>query len=193
LRFKTNVLGTATCRVDVVLALGCWLFAHRRLVLGVWAVVLLVALPVVPRVFRSLNAGGFNSPDLEAFRASQLLADRFGSNQSNLVLVYADPNATLSARDPRFFQAVDESLADIRNLPGIGRIVTAADNERQIAPDDRAQYVSVGLANSGADVNNVVPTIQRALRPTSLNVTLTGAPVFYQDIFDVTERDLRRA
>ena len=38
-----------------------------------------------------------------------------------------------------------------------------------------------------------MPTIEQALRPTSLRVTLTGAPVFYQDIFDVTERDLRRA
>ena len=27
---------------------------------------------------------GFDSPDLEAFRAAQLLADRFGSNQSNV-------------------------------------------------------------------------------------------------------------
>ena len=39
------------------------------------------------------------------------------------------------------------------------------------------------------------PGIERSLRPTpsNLQVTLTGAPVFYQDIFDVTERDLRRA
>src|SRR5205807_4994497 len=49
---------------------------------------------------------------------------------------------------------------------------------------------------AGADkVSEVVPGIERALRPTQskLQVTLTGAPVFYQDIFDVTERDLRRA
>ena len=31
------------------------------------------------------------------------------------------------------------------------------------------------------------------MRPTPLEVTLTGAPVFYADIFEVTERDLRRA
>src|SRR5207302_4750577 len=108
----------------LLLNLGCWLYRRRWVVLGVWALIVLVALPVVPRVFRSLNAGGFNSPDLEAFRASQLLSDRFGSNQSNLVLVYADPNGTLSATDPRFFQAVDESLVDVRSLPDIGRIVT---------------------------------------------------------------------
>jgi RND superfamily putative drug exporter len=176
-----------------VLKLGWWLFAHRRLVLIAWAAVLLVALPFVPRVFRSLSAGGFNSPDLEAFRAAQLLADRFGSNQSNLVLVYQDPSGQLSATNPRFFQAVDESLTDVRGMPNVGRITTGADDPRQVAPDGQAQYVTIGLKDTAGDVNTILPSIERSLRPTGLEVTLTGAPVFYQDIFDVTERDLRRA
>ena len=176
-----------------MLALGNWLFLHRRLVLAVWIVGLLAAAPFVPRVFRSLNAGGFDSPDLEAFRAGQVLNARFGSNQSNLVLVYDDPSNQLSATDPRFFDAVDQSLAEVRTLPGLGRVVTARDDPRQVSPDAKAQYVTIALAETGAGVNTVVPSIEQALRSTSLEVTLTGAPVFYQDIFDVTERDLRRA
>ena len=176
-----------------MLKFGWWLVLHRRLVLIAWAVILLVALPFVPRVFRSLNAGGFNSPDLEAFRAAQLLADRFGSNQSNVVLVYTDPTGTLSATSDQFFQSVDVSLTDVRSLPNVGRITTARDNPRQVAPDGQAQYVTIALSDTGGDVNAVLPTIQQALKPTQLEVTLTGAPVFYQDIFDVTERDLRRA
>jgi RND superfamily putative drug exporter len=161
--------------------------------LALWAAVMLVALPIAPRVFRALTAGGFNSPDLEAFRASQLLSDRFGSNPSNLVLVYEDPSGMLRADDAGFQQQVDESLADVRQLGVVERVVTAADNARQVATDDQAQYVTIGLSTAANDVNDVVPTIQNALRPTSLEVTLTGAPVFYQDIFEVTERDLRRA
>jgi putative drug exporter of the RND superfamily len=173
--------------------LGCWLYRGRRLVLGVWAAVVLVALPIAPQVFRSLNAGGFSSPDLEAFRASQLLSDGFGSDPSNLVLVYVDPSGTLRATDAAFLRAVDDSLADVKNLPVVESVVTAAENARQVAPDGRAQYVTLRLTRAGNNVNDVVPTIQAALRPTPLQVTLTGAPVFYQDIFDVTERDLRRA
>jgi putative drug exporter of the RND superfamily len=176
-----------------VLKFGWWLFAHRRLVLIAWAAVVLVALPFVPRVFRALNAGGFNSPDLEAFQAAQLLADRFGSNQSNVVLVYDDPSGQLNANDPRFSQAVEDSLTSVRTLPNVGRITTASDNPRQLAPDGQAQYVTVALNDTGGNVNAVLPSIQSALRPTQVQVTLTGAPVFYQDIFDVTERDLRRA
>jgi RND superfamily putative drug exporter len=177
----------------VVLAFGCWLFARRRQVLIAWALLVLAAVPFVPRVFRSLNPGGFDNPDLEAFRAGQLLNSRFRSDQANLVLVYDDPTAALDANDPRFFEAVDASLVDVRRLPGLGRIVTAADNPRQIAPDGKAQYVTIALPNAGGSVDALVPSIEAALRPTSLEVTLTGAPVFYEDIFQVTERDLRRA
>src|SRR5260370_13942665 len=89
--------------------LGCALYRYRRVVLCVWGLVLLVALPVAPRVFRALTAGGFSSPDLEAFRASQLLADRFGSNPSNLVLVYQDPRQSLQADDPQLRRRVEDS------------------------------------------------------------------------------------
>jgi RND superfamily putative drug exporter len=173
--------------------LGCALYRHRRAVLVVWGLVLLVALPVAPRVFRALTAGGFSSPDLEAFRASQLLADRFGSNPSNLVLVYQDPTQTLKADDPEFTQQVEDSLIDVKQLSVVERVVTASTSPRQIAPDGRAQYATIALAAGAQDIREVLPTIQKAIRPNSLQLTLTGSPVFYQDIFDVTERDLRRA
>src|SRR6266436_6328534 len=140
----------------MLLWFGGALYRWRRAVLVGWGLLLLVALPVAPRVFQSLAAGGFSSPDLEAFRASQLLADRFGANPSNFVLVYDDPTS-------------------------------------QLTPDDRAQYATITLSPNADNVRQVVPNIERTLRQTSLHVTLTGAPVFYQDIFDVTERDLRRA
>ncbi|MGI9148396.1 MAG: MMPL family transporter [Chloroflexota bacterium] len=179
----------------MLLALGCAMYRRRRLVLAVWGLVLLLALPIVPRVFRSLTAGGFTSPDLEAFRASTLLSERFGSNPSSLFLVYEDPSGTLQATDPRFLVEVEDSLADVRRLPYVEGVVTAGANPRQIAPDGRAQYATLTLAALADNLREVVPGIEGALRqtPSNLQVTLTGAPVFYQDIFDVTERDLRRA
>jgi RND superfamily putative drug exporter len=177
----------------MLLRFGGALYRWRRAVLVGWGVLLLVALPVAPRVFQSLTAGGFSSPDLEAFRASQLLADRFGANPSNFVLVYQDPSQQLRADDPRFLQHVEESLADVRKLAYVEQVTTGADNPRQIAPDGRAQYATITLSPNADNVRQVVPNIERTLRPTGLQVTLTGAPVFYQDIFDVTERDLRRA
>lgn len=177
----------------MLLRLGCALYRHRRTILVLWGLVLLVAVPLAPRVFRSLTAGGFSSPDLEAFRASQLLSDRFGSNPSSLVLVYQDPSGALPADDPAFTQQVEDSLVGVRQLNVVERVVTATTSPRQIAPDRRAQYATISLTAQAQDLRDVLPTIQNAMRPTNLELTLTGSPVFYQDIFDVTERDLRRA
>src|SRR6266700_115295 len=114
----------------MLFGLGCALYRYRRVVLVAWGLVLLVALPVAPRVFRALTAGGFSSPDLEAFRASQLLSDRFGSNPSNLVLVYQDVTETLRADDPAFTQQVEDSLTDVRQLSVVERVVTASTSPR---------------------------------------------------------------
>src|SRR5437016_2262808 len=107
----------------MLLGLGCALYRYRRVVLLAWGLVSLAALPVAPRVLRSLTAGGFSSPDLEAFRASQLLTDRFGSNPSNLVLVYQDTANALPADDPAFAQQVEDSLIDVRQLKVVDRVI----------------------------------------------------------------------
>src|ERR1700704_565848 len=117
----------------MLLRLGSALYRHRRGVLAAWGLVLLLALPVAPRVLRSLAAGGFSSPDLEAFRATQLLSDRFGSNPASLFLVYSDPSGALAADDPRFTQQVADSLVDVRQLAFVQHVLTATDNPRQIA------------------------------------------------------------
>jgi RND superfamily putative drug exporter len=177
----------------MLLAFGCALYRYRWAVLGAWAVALLIALPVAPNVVRALEAGGFTSSDLEAARAGQLLVDRFQAAPSSLYLVYQDPSGQTPATDPRFAQWIDESLRDIGQVQAVERAVTPSISPRQIAPDAQAAYATLSLRSGSDDVREILPAIQQSLRPTPLEVTLTGAPVFYADIFEVTERDLRRA
>jgi RND superfamily putative drug exporter len=177
----------------VLFAFGCLLYRWRWAVLAVWGLALLAALPLAPQVFHSLQAGGFTSPDLEAARAGQLLIDRVGASPSSVYLVYEDPAGQLRATDPLFQQQVEASLATVRQLPEIERVVTGVENPRQIAPDGRVEYVTLSLRSTTGDVRSVLRSIEQALQPTQLQLTLTGAPVFYEDIFEVTERDLRRA
>ena len=180
----------------MLLAFGCAMYRRRRLVLVVWALVVLLALPFVPRVFRSLTAVGFTSPDLEAFRAAQLLV-------GSLRLEPVQPGPRLrrperhagGATDPRF-------LASGRRCRWPTSAAAVSSSASSPPPTTRARSPptarrSTPRSTSAASAGQRHATSSRRSSarssPTPLQVTLTGAPVFYQDIFDVTERDLRRA
>lgn len=174
---------------------GCILYRRRWPVLIAWAVVILAALPLAPRVFSVLGAGGFSSPDLEAERAGDLLTERFQADPANLFVIYQDPRGDLLATDPGFQAQVEASLVSVRALTDVAAIITPAQSPRQIAPDARTAYATISLRRLPEDYRVTLPAVESALRarPTELQTTLTGSPVFYADIQEVTERDLRRA
>ena len=140
-----------------------------------------------------LGADGFSSSELEAARADAVLTQRFGFDPGTLLVVYEDPKGQLLATDPRFQADVEASVAGLRSLPEVADVISPALNPRQLAPDGHAAYVVVTLHVVPADPHPLLNTVTQALRPTELRATLTGQPVFLQDIFDVTESDLRRA
>ncbi len=175
------------------LRFGCWLYRWRWPVLGAWLLVLTAAVPIAPGVFRALSAGGFSSGDLEAARAASLLAQRFQASSLMVYAVYHDGAGGLAATDPRFLAQVDASLAGVRGLDVVDHVTTPSDDPRQIAPDGRAAYATIAIRSAAEQSRDVPTLITQALQRTDLQVTLTGPAIFYQDIYDVTERDLRRA
>lgn len=174
-------------------ALGCILYRRRWAVIIAWALLVLVAVPLAPHVFQVLDAGGFTNDRMQASQADDLLANHFHSDPSSLYVVYQDPSGALTADDPRFEAEIRDSLAAVAQLPSVAGVVTPDQNPRQIAPDHQAAYAVVALTPSSANTQQVFSAVQAAVRPTDLQVTITGAPVLYADIYNVTERDLRRA
>ena len=122
-----------------------------------------------------------------------VLTQRFGFDPGTLLVVYEDPQGQLLATDPRFQADVEASVAGLRSLPEVADVISPALNPRQLAPDGHAAYVVVTRHVVPADPHPLLNTVTQGLRPTELRPTLTGQPVFLQDIFDVTESDLRRA
>jgi RND superfamily putative drug exporter len=175
------------------LRFGRWACRWRWPILGVWLVLLLASIPVAPNVFRVLSAGGFTSTDLETERAGELLANRFGANTLNLYAVYTDPSGRLHASSDEFKSQIDASLATVRGLPEVDHVSTPTTAPGQLAPDGQAAYATIALKSDAAGARDVTTQITEAIQPTDLHVTLTGASMFYRDIYDVTERDLRRA
>ncbi len=170
---------------------GLLLARRRWLVLGLWTLALLLMLPLAPRVTSALQAGGFSARDLEATRASAVLSDLFGFSPAAVLVVFSSD--TLAADDPRYRAAVDQALADVRTMPEVAQVVTPNDSPRQIAADRHTSYAVLSMRSLPEDFRVFLPELRRRLHPTVLETVLTGAPVFYSDIQEVTERDLRRA
>jgi RND superfamily putative drug exporter len=160
-------------------------------VIAAWAVIVLACLPFAPQAVRRLQPGGFSSPAHEAQRTADLLQAAFESSPATLVAVYTSDE--LTSDDPRFLQAMDASLARVGSLAGVASITTHRENALQAAPDGRTAYASIALNVGPEAFRELLPTVKDAIQPTELDMVLTGAPVFYADILEVTERDLRRA
>jgi RND superfamily putative drug exporter len=176
---------------DPFFRLGRWVHWRRWLVLAVWLFVVLAAAPAAPNVSRALSPGGFSTPQLEASQATQIIQRALGENPSTLLVIFHSP--TLTVNDPAYYDAVDASLHDLNGLDLVARVSTHRDNPRQAAPDGHTAYAVIALKSLPEEFRGVIPQIQGALRPSGLEMTLTGAPIFFSDIQSVTERDLRRA
>ena len=70
---------------------------RRRLVLGVWVVVLLASLPFAARQTENLTSGGFEVPGSGSVAVSDSLREFPGVQSEPLILALANPGATLAA------------------------------------------------------------------------------------------------
>ncbi|HYU19220.1 MAG TPA: MMPL family transporter [Chloroflexota bacterium] len=161
------------------------------MVLAVWLVALGLTAPFVPQVIRSLQPGGFSSASLESQRAINTIQRALGENPASLLVIFYSPG--LQTSDSAYVAAVEESLRAVHSIDLVARVTTHVQNPRQAAPDGHTAYAVIALKSVPEQFRTVLPLVQSALRPSGLEMTLTGAPIFYSDIQEVTERDLRRA
>src|SRR6476659_1743972 len=172
--------------------LGRFVVRRARWVLGAWAVLLLLALPLVPRVPGVLSAGGFILDDLESARAKSTLEAELGVPPSALVVVFSSPD--LTAATPAFESAVGAAMADVPTAPHVARVVSHLLQPRQISADGHTAYDIVFLDLPPDDSPDALPILRERLHPApGLEVALAGGPAFYGDVQTVSEHDLQRS
>ena len=166
---------------------------HRRLVVAVWAVALLAAIPLAVQAPSALRSGGFIRDDLESARARALLETEIGVPQAALVVVFHSDGAPL-AGEPAFEGAAAQAMAGVGSAPYVTGVLSHAISTRQVSADRRTAYDIVLLGLSADDSPRALPGIRAALRTApGLEVGLAGGPAFYGDIQEVSEADLRRS
>ncbi len=178
----------------VFYAFGRFVYRYRWIILAVWSVLLLVALPFVPRVTEPLRVGGFADPSLESAKAATSLANDLGYSTSSVIVTFSSADPSLRATDARFIAQTDAALAGLSRLSVRTTIISHAANPRQISRDGLTAFEVVTLDTDNEAAAKLMPAITAALTPPpALKMRIGGGPAFYADVETVSQHDLARA
>jgi RND superfamily putative drug exporter len=179
-------------RRSIFYALGQLTVRARWLILLLWLLLVLGAVPFAPRASQVLQSGGLLSPDAESQRALDLLTDKLHLNPTVVQVIFISQRYRVDS--PQFVQQMQQALARVRSWSEVASVVTYLDNPRQISLDRHGAYANVMLKSDPDSAPRLLPELERRLRPQpDLEIHVGGSPVFYEDIQFVSERDLRRA
>ena len=173
-------------------------FVHRRrwVVIGVWAAIVLLALPFAPQAPGALKAGGFSLDDLESARARGVLERELGVPPSGLAIVYRSDSVT--AGSPEWTAAAAAVLAALDGAPHVVRVIPHGLMPNQVSADGHTAYDLVLLDFPPDESPDAIPILEplvaaAAAAAPEIDVALAGGPAFYGDVQRVSEEDLRRS
>ena len=175
---------------------GRLLYRRRWTVVVLWLMILIAAVPALPRVASRLRAGGFADDRLPSLRAQQTLERQLGISSNVIAVFYrsARPYA-----EPEVRVAVAQSLQRLSGLPQVQSAIPPDLNSRQIGRSGRTAYALVTLAGKAEDSLGLLPVLEQraAVAPladgTPVETLIAGGASFFRDLQEETERDLRRA
>ncbi len=172
--------------------LGRFAYRCRWPIIAAWALLLLAAVPVLPRIEEPMKVGGFSSAETEAARARETLERELGFSPSMMVVIFQSDRFT--ATDPGFVAQVEAAVSGVQRLPHVTDVLLPRDDPSLISADGSTAYALAGLDLPPEVAQRQVPAFRAALgNPADLEVLVAGAPAFYADIETVSQRDLRRA
>ncbi|CAN5294180.1 MMPL family transporter [soil metagenome] len=173
--------------------------APRRIIAV--AVLLMIGAAVfgIP-VTKSLSAGGFQDPTSESARATQVLTDKFGQGDMQLVFTVAAPGG---AGGPAARAAGTDIVDVITASPHAADVVSAWTSPPPVAKDltsrdGQSGLIVAGLTGGENDAQKYAEALLETIRTDVLpnhpdaDVTAGGAAIVYSQINTQTEHDLLR-
>jgi putative drug exporter of the RND superfamily len=170
---------------------------HRRLVLGIWVLVLIVCAASYPALKSSLGAPNYGIDKAESTHAEQLLEQRFASHGAEQdVLVFYSPERRTS--ETAYRAVVGRALALAHRQSYVKGIAGPYGRgaRGQISADGHAAIALVGIAGDPRQLVERANRLQHAIDPLAhagVRVWLTGYSPVSNDITAVEDKDVERA
>ncbi|HSS42382.1 MAG TPA: MMPL family transporter [Solirubrobacterales bacterium] len=179
---------------DGMRALAGFLGRRRRLVVGAWVLIVLLALPFASKQTDHLTGGGFDVPGSQSMKVSESLQDEFGSQADGIgVVLKAAPGASAAERSAAVGRLQDEvaKLDDVTLPPAAARQA-----RRQLQGTD---VVLVGLRSdlSSDELIDPAATLREDLEPGTADAGVTpylvGQPTIWAGMQEISKEDLAKA
>ncbi len=174
--------------------LAGFLGRHRRWVVGVWALIVLCALPFAAKQTDHLTGGGFDVPGSQSQAVSESLQKDFGSQSNGVtVLLKASPGASRA----QLTAAVDRVRREVATLDGVTLPPAAArQGEARLARGGIA-LLPLASERSPDELIDSAQTLRGDLEPGTAEggVTpyLVGQPTIWAGMQEVSKKDLSEA
>jgi putative drug exporter of the RND superfamily len=176
---------------------GRMIARRRRLVLGVWVLLLIVCAALYPGLKHSLGAPNYGIDGAESTRAEQLLEQRFAAHgaEQDVLVFYAPRRRTGEAA---YRAVVADALAKARRQSYVRGVAGPYDRgaRGQTSTDGHAAIALVGLAGDPRQLVERASSLQREVDPLAhggVRVWLTGYSPVAKDITTVENEDVERA
>jgi len=176
---------------------GLAMARHRRIVLVVWAIVLVGCAALYPSLRGNLGAPDYRVQGADSTRAAQLIQRYFpGQGSEQDVLVFY--SRSLRAYDPAFRAAVRQALSMMgkqRHVAGISGPYSSS-GMSQISRDGHAAIAAIGVAGSARDLiaqAGHLQSVASAAQTSQVRVWMTGYSPIAKDLMNVETSDIERA
>ena len=176
--------------------LGSFAVRRRRLVLALTLVFFVAAAVLGAGVFDKLSTGGFQDPDAESTRAAELLDDRYGQGDPNLVLLVAPDGGVVDDQD-----AVDAGRALTERLAGEEGVASAVSywslgSPPPLRSEDGTEALVLAFVDGNEDeveeaVSDLIDRYEG--EQDGLEVGVGGRDAIFHEVGTTIESDLARA
>jgi putative drug exporter of the RND superfamily len=170
--------------------------APRRIVAIAALVMVACGIFGIP-VAKSLSAGGFQDPTSESAQATQLLVNKFGQGDMELVISVTDESAAAGAQSPAARAVATDIVAQLQQSSGVAQVTSAWTAPESAAPalvskDGKTGLIVAGITGgeSGAQQHAKELTDRLVRDRDGVTVRAGGMAMTYVQVNAQSEKDL---
>ncbi len=163
--------------------LGHFIFRHRKAVILVWCLLLIVGAVLAPMAMDVLAPGSNHTNSGEAIDGYRVLEQEFGIRPAVLTVVFTSD--MLRADDPIFMDEMGLALAGLQDMEDLDPPITyrSTGDPRFISIDGHVTYAVIGVDGDLTKATTLVSDVREGLQPQPLlTAYVTGEAALWYDL-----------